>query len=104
MEKVKTKTKNTFGILMECLLTWGMQGKKFFFNRIILLLIHCKQKFQNPLIASVNCQKGQEELLDIFAVVTRPNRDLMLSTDPRLSLNQGDVATLAAHALLRVSL
>lgn len=86
---------------MGCLLTWGLQEKKIFFNRIILLLIHCKQKFQHPLIASVSCQKGQEELPDISVVVTRPDRDLMLSTDPRLSLNQGDAAALAAHAPLR---
>lgn len=66
----------------------GIAKKKIFFNRIIMFLTHCKQKFQNPLTASVNRQKGQEELPDILVVVTLPNRALMLSTGPRLSLNK----------------
>lgn len=58
MEKVKTKTKIHIWNFNGMFTDMGIAREKIFVDRIILLFIHCKQKFQNPLIAILLIRKS----------------------------------------------
>lgn len=72
--------------------------KKNSFKRIIMLL-HMTAKASEPLIATGNCQKRAGRASRHHSPLCGSGtleQGLQLSTDPRLSLKHGDVATLPA--------